>query len=150
MRALFLSFIILLLVLPACSVKYSSFDNPTDGSYELIVAEEKAVLNAAYEAIQRQFPKTIITSLAGNEKGFSFYTQPLLDRTTFKFAIEEAQGSTGDSKIIAGYFYSIFAQGSQFFVGSRYIEPLKDDFRDTLKKKGAMLILVKSVRFEQK
>ena len=150
MRTISLNLIFLLLVLPACAVKYSSFDNPTGGTYELIVAEEKIILDAAYESIQRQFPQTIITNLSQNEKGFAFYTQPLLDRTTFKFSIEKAQGSTDDNKIFDGYFYSIYAQGTQFFVESRYISPLKDEFKDTLKKKGATLVLVQSVKFDKK
>jgi len=145
-----LPLILVLFILPACAVKYNSFDNPTGGSYELIVAEEKAVLDAAYESIQRQFPQTIITNLSQNEKGYSFYTQPFLDRTTFKFSIEQAQGSMDDNKIIVGYFYSIYAQGTQFFVESRYIDPLKEDFKDTLRKRGATLVLVKSVKFEKK
>lgn len=150
MRAISLNLIFLLLILPACAVKYSSFDHPSHGRYELIVAEEKTVMDAAYESIQRQFPQTIITNLSQNEKGFSFYTQPFLDRTTFKFSIEKAQGSTDDNKIFEGYFYSIYAQGTQFFVESRYISPLKNDFKDTLKRNGATLVLVNSVKFAKK
>ena len=66
--------------------------------------------------------------MAGKEKGFTFYTQPLLDRTTYKFLIDKANAITQDGKTVTGYYYSVYAQGTQWFVESRYIQPLISEF----------------------
>jgi hypothetical protein len=139
-----------LIFLNGCATTYSSLKSEDGrGGYELIIAEEQDVLNAAYEAIQSRFPDTIISGLAGKEKGFTFYTQPLLDRTTYKFLIEKAETITQDGKTITGYYYSVYAQGTQWFVESRYIQPLISEFKRILKGKGVTLIWVQTIKLGQ-
>ena len=138
-----LIWIVFIIVLNGCATTYSSLkSDDRTGGYELIIAEEQDVLDAAYEAIQNRFPDTIISGLvAGKEKGFTFYTQPLLDRTTFKFSIDKANAITQDGKTVTGYYYSVYAQGTQWFM-SRHIQPLISEFKRMLKKKGVTLIWV--------
>jgi len=129
---------------------YSSLksDNTGTTGYELIIADEQDVLGAAYDAIQNLFPETIILNLAGKEKGFTFYTKPFLDRTTYKFLVEKASATTQDGKAVIGYYYSIHAHGTEAFVESRYIEPLIAEVRRMLKKKGVTLMLVQTIKIE--
>jgi len=141
----------LIIILSGCATTYSSLKGGNTGTtgYELIIADEHDVLDAAYDAIQNRFPGTIVSALAGKEKGFTFYTQPLLDRTTYKFLIEKATATVQDGKTVTGYYYSIYSQGTQFFVGSRYIEPLIEEFKRMLKKKGVTLMSVQAIKLEQ-
>ena len=138
---------LILLLIVGCATTYNSIDDSDKSGYEIIVAEEKIILDAAYEAISNTFPKTIITSLAGKEKGFSFFTQPLLDRTTFKFLINEVSATLQDNKDIRGFTYSIYTYGTQWFVNPRYVEPLKDNFRSTLMQKNVTLKKASSITF---
>jgi hypothetical protein len=142
---------VLIVILSGCATTYSSLKGNSTGStgYELIIAAENDVLDAAYDAIQNRFPGTIISTLAGKERGFTFYTQPALDRTTYKFLVEKATATIEDGKTVTGYYYSIYAQGTQFFVESRYVEPLIQEFKRMLKKKGVTLMLVQAVKFER-
>src|SRR5262245_52410031 len=74
------------LSLCGCATTYTSLKDAgasSGRSYELIITDEQTILETAWEAIQNQFPETAISPLAGREKGYTFYTQPLLDRTTF-------------------------------------------------------------------
>ncbi len=142
--------VLLLVMLTGCATQYDSLKIGGEAAtYELIVAEEQDILDAAYEAIKNRFPDTIISGLAGNEKGFTFYTQPLLDRTTYKFLIERTEGITSDGKSIPGYHYSVYAQGTQFFVKSRYVDPLISELKRMLKKKGVTRILVQAIKIGQ-
>lgn len=146
-----IALLVLIVILSGCATTYSSLKGDSTGStgYELIIADENDVLDAAYDAIQNRFPGTIISTLAGKEKGFTFYTQPALDRTTYKFLIEKATATIENGKTVTGYYYSIYAQGTQFFVGSRYVEPLIQEFKRMLKKKGVTLMLVQAIKFER-
>ncbi len=146
-----ISLLVFIVILSGCSTTYSSLksDNTGTTGYELIIADEHDVLDAAYDAIQNRFPGTIISALAGGEKGFTFYTQPFLDRTTYKFLIEKATTTAQDGKTVTGYYYSIYAQGNQFFVESRYVEPLIEEFKRMLKKKGVTLVSVQVIKFEK-
>ena len=149
-KKIILSFIPLIFtLLVGCATTYNSIGEADRSGYEIIVAKEKTVFDAAYEAISSNFPKTIITSLAGNEKGFSFFTQPMLDRTTFKFLINEVSGTSLDGKEINGFTYSIYSYGSQFFVNSRYVEPLKEKFKSILTNKNITLTKASSITFKK-
>jgi hypothetical protein len=148
-RLRFLICCIFPLFLISCATDYSSLRGGGADTYELIVADEQTILDAALEAIQNRFPDTAISNLAGREKGYTFYTQPLLDRTTFKFTLTKASGTTQDGKIVTGYSYSIRSYGTQFFVEDRYVEPLKAEFQRILVKKRITLTRTQSVTFEQ-
>ncbi len=148
-----LALIILSMVLPGCATKtmYSSLKGVSSDSiaYELIIADERDVLDAAYDAIQNRFPETAISPLAGKEKGFTFYTQPALDRTTYKLVIEKAVATTQDGKTVTGYYYSIYSHGTQFLVESRYIEPLIQEFHRMLKRRHVTFTSFQSIKFEE-
>jgi hypothetical protein len=136
------------LALAGCSTGYSSLRGSSGDAYELIVADEQTILDAAAQAIQNRFPETAISSLAGREKGYTFYTQPFLDRTTYKFMIVKANGITASGQPVAGYYYSIHSYGTQFFVEQRYVEPLKSEFERILGQRGVALMRTPSVSFE--
>lgn len=148
-----ITLVVFVAILSGCATTttYSSLKGDNTGStgYELIIADEHDVLDAAYDAIQNRFPGTIISALAGQEKGFTFYTQPALDRTTYKLLIEKATAPAQDGKTVTGYYYSIYSQGTQFFVESRYIEPLIQEFKRMLKKRGVTFISVQAIKVER-
>ena len=131
-----------------CSTSYSSLRADGGNSYELIIADEQTVLDAALEAIQNKFPGAAVSNLAGKERGYTFSTQPLLDRTTYQFTLSRASGLGLDGKPVKGYFYSVTSQGTQFFAGQRYVEPLKSEFERLLAKKGVTLLRTASMTYE--
>ena len=142
-------FLFYFVLMCGCATTYNSISDADQSGYEIIVAEKKTVLDAAYEAISYKFPNTIITSLAGTEIGYSFFTQPLLDRTTFKFCFTEAVGVFPDGREIVGFTYSIYSYGTQFGVNSRYVEPLKEKFETILTQKKVTLTIVPSISFKK-
>jgi hypothetical protein len=138
--------LVMVVILAACATHYSSVNKREVSGYEIVVCNEKEILDAAYEAIERRFPDTSITQLAGNKTGYSFYAQPLIDRTTFDFVVNRVEGMSGDKKVI-GYIYSIKSYGTQFFVDGRYIEPLIQEFENVLMKKNILLVRSFSIRY---
>jgi len=79
-----------------CATTHSSLGKRTSKGIELIAASESEVLSAAFEAISRKFPAANINKLSGYQTGFSWFHQPILDRTTFKFNIAERKGVAND------------------------------------------------------
>ena len=149
MRFLHRTILLTLLVsLSGCATNYSSLKSGNGDAYELIIADEQTILDVAYEAIESRFPDTAILNLAGKQKGYTFYTQPFLDRTTFKFTISKATGITTEGKPVVGYSYSIHSYGTQFAVERRYVEPFKSEFERRLGKRGVTFARVSSISFE--
>jgi uncharacterized protein YceK len=141
--------LLVMLILLGCSTVYTSLRNEREGeqgAYELLVADEQVILDAAYDAIWNTFPNTAISSLTGKERGFTFYTQPLLDRTVFKLVIERVSGLTEEGKNVVGYYYSIYSHGTQFWVESRYVGPLRAEFKKTLTGRGVTFVRAHSIK----
>ena len=120
-----------LLLNTGCTTTYHSVADTRDGTVELIIATEADLLDAVHVSIGRTFPTTVITSLGGSEKGFSFFTQPMLDRTTYKFILVKAR-ATADHADVEGFTYAIYAYGTQGLVQSRYIDPLLEELNRVL------------------
>ena len=136
--------LVLLLSLTSCTTHYYSTQEEELG-YEVIVGKEDEVLEAVYEAIEKRFPDTSITILAG-KTGYSFYHQPLLDRTNFDFVLNKVEVVI-DGNTIEGFVYSIDTHGTQFFADSRYVNPLVEEFKSTLMKRNIMLTKAASITF---
>jgi len=106
---------ILPLFLILCTTNHSFLSGSEGETYELIVADEQTILYAALEAIQNRFPYTNISNLDGMDKGFIFYIESFLDKTTLKFTLIKASGITRDGKVVTGYSYLIRSYGRQYF-----------------------------------
>lgn len=138
--------LVMAVMLSACGAQYSSMQNNAMG-YEIIDASEEVVMQAAYSAILARLPGTVITKLAGYEKGFAFYAQPFIDRTNFKFTVNKVEGVTAQNIEESGYTFAVTSRGSQFAQRARYITPIVRNFRAELQRRGARTVWVDSVTF---
>lgn len=136
---------LIVMLLSACTTTYSSLKLDSSNGAEIIVTDEATMLTLSRQAIERTFPKTVIGNLALPEKGFTFYTQPLLDRTDYKFVIIKTRGITANQEQIEGYGFAINAQGTQGLVRSRYIDPLLEELRRTLAAASIRVVPVRRV-----
>jgi len=114
-------------------------------SYELIVAKELDILDAASEAIRLCFPDAVVASLGGKEKGFTFSKEHFPERLN-KFLITKAYGATPDGNDIVGYRYFIYSNDQLLSPESSDVQPLIAEFKKTLADKGITLIWVQSIK----
>ena len=75
-----------------CSTNFSSLKTSGSNSYEIIVTQERTILDLAYKAITQQFPMGNISKMSGADLGYTWTHQPLIDQTSFKFLIEKHLG----------------------------------------------------------
>jgi hypothetical protein len=139
-----LSFIVLSACTTSSPVKIESetrSGNETT-SYELVVAREREVLAAAYEAIQKCFPYAGIWHLSGNEKGFKFSTQPFIDNPTYKFVTNKVYGRTSEGNDIVGYRFFIHGNGQLLPAEAEDVRLLTQEFKRTLAEKEIPVIHV--------
>ena len=114
MKRLLVAFIAAIICcLAGCATSFNSIRNEETGRMELIAGSESELLSAAYEAITRKFPAANVNQITGYETGFSWFHQPLLDRTNLKFLLKEQIGLTNDGLEVSGYSYSIVTYGTQ-------------------------------------
>lgn len=133
------------IILSGCATSYNSLRPSDSASYELIIAPEKEIHSAAFEAISRVFPTANIVPLSGYQIGFAWHHQPFLDHTDFKFLLSSRSGISEDGSEIIGYSYSIVTEGSHFFVNERWVEPLVDEFKRVLVERGIGLVYVRNL-----
>jgi hypothetical protein len=113
--------------------------------YEIIVCEEKLLLDIAYAVIKKQLPYTTISVLGGNEIGYSFYTLAFVDRTDYQLILQKIEGESNNYKIV-GYTYTINSHGSQWAIGTAYVDPIMDNIQQALKDKKVKIVPVKSIK----
>lgn len=118
-------------------------------SYELVIAKELDVLDAASAAIRSCFPEVIISSLTGKEKGFAYNIRPSEDRPTYKFLINKSYGVSPDGNDIVGYRYSIYADGQLLSDESAEINPLITEFKKALTDRGSTIIWVLPIKSDR-
>lgn len=134
-----------LLAAGGCTTVYDSLSSRGGESQELIVGPEGSVLPAVADAISRVFPGAQVAPLQGYQRGFAWFHQPFLDRTEFRLTITPMQGSLPDGRVASGWCYSISAQGTQFFVGARYVDPLVSEIGRVLQEFNIKTAVVTNV-----
>ncbi len=142
--------VFLCLYLFSCSPSFSPIVSESEtNNYELVIAKELDILDAAAVAIQNCFPSGIISRLSGREKGYTFNTKPLLDWPTYKFLIQKAYGIAPDGNDIVGYQYSIYSDGQSTSPESSDVQTLITEFKKILADKGIGLIQVQRIKNER-
>jgi len=150
MKRLLVAFIAAIICcLAGCATSFNSIRNEETGRMELIAGSESELLSAAYEAITRKFPAANVNQITGYETGFSWFHQPLLDRTNLKFLLKEQIGLTNDGLEVSGYSYSIVTYGTQGFVEARYVQPLATEFNNVLAERGIQKIFVEKIVYKK-
>ena len=105
----------------SCATSYNSLSDTQSGGMQIIEAAEPEILSAAYEAITSEFPSANINEINSYQSGFTWFHQPMLDRTTFRLVLNNVVGVTPSGDEVDGFTVSITTSGSQGFVDSRYV-----------------------------
>jgi len=136
----------LTLSLFGCATSYTSLNGQATGSghSEIVVGDSANVMGAIEQSIHQQFPASDVRRSSDNS--FSWYHQPLLDRTTFRLAVRGAKGVDEQGKAVSGYFYTINTSGTQGLVEARYVTPLNEAIREAMKARRLSWVSVSSLR----
>lgn len=115
--------------------------------FELIIASESDVLDAAYEALLELYPYTLFLPLLTQQPGFYWRTDAFDFKANNQFEIrfEESLGMTKDGSIILGYRYSILSYGNEYINDLTNLHDLDIVFRDELFKRHIERIEVEEV-----
>ena len=118
-----------------CTNIHTSVTAEPDRPQELIIAPERDLMAACYEAISRAFPGDSIHSFDGYQKGFDWFHMPMLDKTNFRFTILSWVGEIEGGGKVKGYSYKITTHGTQGLVQARYIDPLIEELNKVFKER---------------
>ena len=125
-----------------CSTNFSSLKTSGSNSYEIIVTQERTILDLAYKAITQQFPMGNISKMSGADLGYTWTHQPLIDQTSFKFLIEKHLGEIANGNKVEGFSYQILTLGTRMFEESLNVNPLIEKFESLLKQSQIEKIMV--------
>ena len=134
------------LVVAACTTNYSTLratgsDDPTA---ELVIGDESEVVASIEEGIHKTFPAANVAK--GADQSFSWYHQPLLDRTTYRLTLRSATGDSGDGKPVTGFYFVVDTSGTQGLVEVRYLNSLKEAIYQEYGRNGLALVRVQNVQ----
>lgn len=129
-----------------CSTNFSSLKTTGDNGYEIIVTKERTILNLAYKAITQQFPMDNISKMSGEDLGYTWTHQPLIDKTNFKFIIEKHLGEIANGNKVEGFSYQILTSGTRMFEESLNVNPLIDKFESLLKQRQIEKIMAVNIK----
>lgn len=133
-------------VLAGCTTNYTSLrtSGSDDASAELVLGEESEVISSIEEGIHKTFPAANVSR--GTDQSFSWYHQPLLDRTNYRLTVRTATGDAGDGKPVSGYYFVVDTSGTQGLVEVRYLNPLKEAIYQEYGTNGLPLVRVRNVQ----
>ncbi|MBV5339537.1 MAG: SHOCT domain-containing protein [Deltaproteobacteria bacterium] len=117
-----------------CSTNFSSLKTASNNGYEIIVTQERTVMDLAYKAITQQFPMDSVSKMSGTDLGYTWVHQPLIDQTSFKFLIEKHLGEIVNGSKVEGFSYHILTSGTRMFEESLNVNPLIEKFESLLKQ----------------
>lgn len=136
----------LALCLSACATQYSSLATSSNGDSqisEIVIGEEATVITSILEGIREVFPAASIQKIS--DFSYSWFHQPLLDRTNYRLAIKSAKGVSSNGTAQTGFFFAVNTSGTQGLVEARYLNPLKAAIYKIYEKNGLKLVQVTSV-----
>jgi hypothetical protein len=64
-------FFVALFVMTGCSTNFSSLKTAGSNGYEIIVTQERTILDLVYKAITQQFPMGNISKMSGADLGYT-------------------------------------------------------------------------------
>lgn len=149
MNKIFFSILIFASLMAGCTRHFEPAKiTNTDFEYEIIKTDKEKMLSIAYNGIKKRLPYTTILPLASeeNEIGYSFYTLAALDRTDYKLKINKVEGESDGTRTI-GYVYHIDSHGTQWLIGSVYIEPIMDNISQSIIDSKIEVIPAKSIKY---
>lgn len=157
-------FIILILCNPlGCATSIHKIYQPE--KFDLIIASEEDILDAAYEAMLELYPHSLFLPLLSSQSGYYWHAEEyclvgyiyfyeytideeffyIRKNCQFEIRFEESLGLTQGGSIIMGYRYFILSYGNAYINDQTNMHDLDIVFRDALFKKGIEKIEVEEV-----
>jgi hypothetical protein len=139
------SLVILLAILSAggCSNLHGSgSNNYTPKKFDLVIASESEILDAAYEALLEVYPYTLFFPLLSQQPGYYWRLEywdidPYYDYNSrpgqqYEFRLKKSHGYTPDGTLMSGYRYEIISYGMGYINDIKELHHLDIVFRSEL------------------
>lgn len=139
------SLVVLLAIMSAsgCAGLPDSSKSYTPKTFELVIASESDILDAAYEALLEVYPYTLFLPLLSNQPGYYWRLNywdidPYYDNRPgqqYEFRLKKSHGYTPDGTLVSGYQYEIISYGMGYINDMTELHHLDIVFRSELFKR---------------
>lgn len=108
---------IMLTLLAACATHRGPTASGVSEQHLFATADERAVFQAAYDALVEGFPSAPVQDIDGPIRGFTLTRKWALDYWTTTIRVFPATGVTSDGRAVAGYYVEVSGDGTLILRG---------------------------------